>query len=335
MKKYTHFSLKKYNTFNIDAITNQFVITWNIKELTTYFAQKNKKEKIFVLGGGSNVLFKSNFEGTILYHANNKLSITEENEEHILVEAGAGINWDDFVSWSVENNYYGAENLSLIPGNIGASPVQNIGAYGTEAKDIIEQVIFFNMETHKEELLNNQECNFLYRDSIFKNALKDKIIIDRVIFRLSKKEKFNLSYKALANVLENKNKLTLRLIRNTVIEIRNAKLPDPKITGNAGSFFKNPIVQKNKAKTIACNYPDMPLYPVNETEVKIAAGWLIEKTGLKGYKTGNVGIHNEQALVLVNYGKAKGEEIIKLAEYIQKKVLEKFDIKLEPEVNYI
>jgi len=335
MKKYNNFSLKKYNTFNLDALANEFVIVWGMDDISAFAKQYNTALPLFVLGGGSNVLFSSNYNGTVLYNANNTLSIIEETSDSVLVEVGAGIDWDDFVSWSVANNFCGAENLSLIPGNVGAAPVQNIGAYGSEAKDSIEYVHFYNIETNTREILRNAECCFAYRDSIFKQELKNKIIIDRVVFRLSKNNNFNLTYKALENALEGINDLSLQKIRSTIIEIRNSKLPDHKQFGNAGSFFKNPVVSKEHAEQIEKEFGEMPQYPMGESQVKLAAGWLIEKSGMKGHTMGNVGVHDKQALVLVNYGSAKGEEIIALAEKVQKKVADVFKVCLHPEVNYI
>ena len=329
-------SLKKYNTFGIDVKSRFFVECSSLKELSDFLIIHQKQQLLLmVLGGGSNVLFTKDFDGYILRPFIKGIEVIEETLEDIKVRVGAGEDWDEFVGYCVERNWGGIENLSLIPGNVGTSPIQNIGAYGVEVKDVITDVETIEIETLKTHHFNNTECNFDYRNSIFKKALKGKHIISHVTFVLKKQPVFKLDYGNLEKELESCNEINLKNIRQAVINIRNSKLPDPEEIGNSGSFFKNPVIESSKADKLKKQFEDMPSYIHGEGLIKLPAGWLIEKAGWKGKRIGDAGVHEKQALVLVNYGKATGAEIYQLATEIQKSVKEKFDIDLEMEVNII
>jgi UDP-N-acetylmuramate dehydrogenase len=262
--------------------------------------------------------------------------VVSENEDEVLVRAGAGEVWDDFVAYTVEKGWYGAENLSLIPGEVGASAVQNIGAYGVEAKDLIVKVDTLEVETGKERVFGNEECGYAYRESVFKHALKGKYIVTHVTYRLFKKPSYRLDYGNVHSELEKRGcELTLENVRQTIIDIRESKLPDPKVQGNAGSFFMNPIVPRPLFEELLGKYPSMPFYEVDAERVKIPAAWMIDQCGWKGKQLGRAGVHNKQALVLVNCGGATGQEIIALSEEIQRSVLDKFGVRISPEVNFI
>lgn len=328
-------SLKKYNTFGIDVHAKRFVSVHSVYELQ----QVLKTEKdIFPLSGGSNMLLTKPIE-TLVVHLNIKgISIDREDENTVFLTVNAGENWHEFVLWCIDNNYGGIENLSLIPGNVGTCPIQNIGAYGVEVKDVITKVEAVEIETGKLVQFSNAECNFGYRNSIFKNEAKGKYVITSVCFRLTKKQhQLNTSYGAIENELlqKNINSPSIKDVSNAVIAIRQSKLPDPKEIGNSGSFFKNPVISKSLFEKIQSNFPEIPSYPVSNDEVKVPAGWLIEKSGFKGQRFGDAGVHTKQALVLVNYGNASGLEIYELAQKIQQEIKKRFDINLEIEVNVI
>ena len=329
-------SLKPYNTFGIDVKAKYFAEYNSVTELKELLQSKIlNQNRILQIGGGSNLLFLNDFDGIILHSKINTVEITEENDDSVLLRVGSGVVWDDFVAYCVDNNYYGVENLSLIPGEVGASAIQNIGAYGVEVKDTIEKVEFIEINTGQAKFFTNQECDYSYRKSIFKEALKDKIIITHVFFRLKKKAAFVLNYANLRDEVVINGEINLSNVRKTVIEIRESKLPDFKILGNAGSFFMNPIIPKTQFEELLHSYPTMPHYPVSETEVKVPAGWLIEQCDLKGKQFEKVGIYHKQALVIVNLGGATGENIATVASLVQISVKKRFGITISPEVNFI
>lgn len=335
MKILQNYSLKNHNTFGIDAIAKEFVVINSIEELKEAIAYN---PSFFVLGGGSNVLF-SKYKIPFVIQINIKgIETISQSSNEVEVKVAAGENWHEFVLWCVRQNYGGIENLALIPGNVGACPIQNIGAYGVEVKDCIVSVETLEIETLKEHNFKNSECNFDYRDSIFKNQLKGKHIITAVVFKLStKNHTLNLDYGAITDILNQKNinNPTLSDVADTVINIRQSKLPNPSIIGNGGSFFKNPVISKEHFNRLQKQHPTIPFYTISESSIKIPAGWLIEKAGLKGHREGDAGVHKLQALVLVNYGNASGLDIISLAKKIQKIVKDSFQITLEIEVNLV
>jgi len=333
LKIQQNISLKKYNTFGIQANAKRFVTVNSVNELSEII----KVEKdIFLLGGGSNMLLTSDIEKLVVHLNLKGIIVNDTEKDDVFVTAEAGENWHEFVLWCISQNYGGLENLSLIPGNVGTSPIQNIGAYGVEIKDTFLQLEAIEIETGIRKVFKNEDCKFGYRNSIFKNELKNKYIIINVTFKLTKnKHKTNTSYGAITTLLENKEAPTIKNISDAVIHIRQSKLPDPKEIGNSGSFFKNPIIDAISFKIIKEKYPEIPHYIISNTEVKIPAGWLIEQCGFKGKRFGDTGVHNKQALVLVNYGNATGQEIYNLAQRIQKKVKENFNITLDIEVNII
>ena len=326
-------SLKKYNTFGIDAIAKQFITANSIKELQEIITNKND---IFLLGGGSNMLLTSNISKLVVHLNLKGIIVNDTAKSEVFVTAEAGENWHDFVIWCISQNYGGLENLSLIPGNVGASPIQNIGAYGVEIKDTFHQLEAIEIETGKIKTFDKEACNFGYRNSVFKNELKGKYIIVNVTFKLTKnKHQLNISYGAIKNYLNDIEHPTLKEISDAVISIRQSKLPDPKEIGNSGSFFKNPVISKMDFDKLQKKYPEIPSYFVSESEIKIPAGWLIEQCGFKGKRFGEAGVHKNQALVLINYGNATGKEIFELAQKIQETVKNTFNIDLEIEVNII
>ncbi|MEM8521548.1 UDP-N-acetylmuramate dehydrogenase [Flavobacterium sp. PL12] len=331
------YSLKKHNTFGIEAKAKKFIAVHSIDELTQVLHQ-NKVEKIFVLGGGSNMLLTKDIDALVIHIDLKGKKIIDENDDFVWVESQAGENWHEFVLWTISQNFGGLENMSLIPGNVGTTPVQNIGAYGTEIKDTFISCKAVDIENQQLKEFSKAECHFGYRESVFKNEEKDKFIITSVVFKLTKKNhKINISYGDIAGEL-NKNNIvepTLEEISNAVIAIRQSKLPDPKELGNSGSFFKNPIVLKSEFNAIHKRFPEMKYYDISETEVKVPAGWLIEQAGFKGKRFGDAGIHKKQALVLVNYGNATGQEILNISKDIQNTIFEKFGIRIEAEVNVI
>jgi UDP-N-acetylmuramate dehydrogenase len=333
----TNTSLKPHNTFGIDVTAHYYAQFDSVKVLIDLLAKK-KSLPIFILGGGSNVLFTQDFKGLVLKNEILGFKTIEDNDNSVVIQAGAGMSWHTFVLKCIDLNYGGIENLSLIPGNIGASPMQNIGAYGVEIKDVFEYLDAVHVETGKVKRFYKADCAFGYRESVFKHELKGEYIICHVAYRLSKSNhKLNTSYGAIENELE-KNHIknpTIKDVSNAVITIRQSKLPDPKEIGNAGSFFKNPVVSKEILEKLLEKYPDIPYYPA-AAKAKLAAGWLIEQAGWKG-KTfeGRYGVHKKQALVLVNYNNAKGQEILSLSDQIIADVSLKFDVHLEREVNIL
>ena len=331
----THISsLKEFNTFGIDVLANNFNKAKNEDEIL-HFLIENKCNPL-ILGGGSNILFKNNINKPILKIEIKGIQIIEENENSIYVSVGAGENWNDFVRWSLAKNYGGIENLSLIPGNVGSAPIQNIGAYGAELKDVFHSCRAISIDNKIIKTFNKDECNFTYRSSIFKEKLKNKYVISRVTFRLSKTNHvINSDYKPLKNLLNERGIITptIQDISKLVIEIRTNKLPDPKKIGNCGSFFKNPIISNLKFKNLFKKFNTIPNYKISKNEVKIPAAWLIEECGFKGKIEGKTGTHKKHALVIVNNGGATGEEIFNFSQNIKKSVLKKFNILLEEEVN--
>ncbi len=332
-------SLKAYNTFGLNAKANKLWIIEHKNELAELKEKGVFTNKHLVLGGGSNILLTQDFDGDVILIRNlgkEKLNNVSENE--VLVKFNAGETWHNCVMWAIENNYGGIENLSLIPGTAGAAPMQNIGAYGVEIKDTFSKLTAFNKASGQFESFNAIQCQFGYRESVFKNDLKDQYIITSVEFNLTNKvHHINASYGAISSVLVQKGiaNPSIKDISEAVIEIRRSKLPDPKEIGNSGSFFKNPIVEQSLADHIKVDFPEMPAYPSTEGKVKLAAGWLIEQCGWKGKRVGETGSHAKQALVLVNYGNAKGSEIWDLAMEIKASVKQKFGVDIEPEVNIV
>ena len=293
------------------------------------------EKPILMIGGGSNLLFMGDFRGTVLHSTISSIEVIGGDSDHVHVRVGAGVVWDDFVAWCSINGYWGVENLSAIPGEVGASAVQNIGAYGVEAKDVIDTVQTICLADGSERDFTNAECRYAYRQSIFKNELKGQYAVTYVIFTLSKVAQPKLGYGAIAQEVERLGGPTLENIRKAVIAIRESKLPDPKVLGNAGSFFMNPVITEQEFNIIRSNYPDVPSYPASDGMVKVPAGWLIEKTGWKGRSLGPAAVYEKQALVLVNKGGATGANIKRLADTIIEDVKQKFGITLTTEVNYI
>ncbi|MDD3004441.1 UDP-N-acetylmuramate dehydrogenase [Flavobacterium sp.] len=337
MELLQNFSLKNYNTFGIDALAKEFIAVHSVNELKTVLKENASKTK-FILGGGSNMLLTKDIDALVIHVDLKGKKIVREDENHVWVESQAGENWHEFVLWTIDQNFGGLENLSLIPGNVGTTPVQNIGAYGTEIKDTFDSCQAMEISTQKMKTFSHSECNFGYRESIFKQEAKDQYIITSVVFKLTKKNHIiKTSYGDIIAELSNQNvaEPTLKDVSNAVIAIRKSKLPDPKELGNSGSFFKNPIVLKSDFEKIHANFPEMKFYEVSATEVKVPAGWLIEQAGFKGKRFGDAGIHKNQALVLVNYGNATGQEILAVSKDIQQTVFEKFGIHIEAEVNVI
>ncbi len=329
-------SLKPYNTFQIDVNAKEFVEIDDFFELEPFFAQEGRPEKFVTIGGGSNILFTKDFDGTIIKLNTKGIDIVYETETEVVINAQAGETWDDFVTYCVENQYYGAENLSLIPGTVGAAPVQNIGAYGVELKDILLSVGVFDTETYEYQVFSKEYCEFGYRWSIFKKTENiGRYIIVYATFGLSKTEKYNTDYAALKNALSAYNTLDLRTVRQTIINIRTTKLPDPSTSPNVGSFFKNPTISLTQFEHLKDSTPNLIGYPQQADNMKLAAGQLIDLCGLKGYTLSNAAVHDRQALVLISNGLATGQDILNLAKHVQARVFEKFCINLEPEVNIL
>lgn len=333
MKIKTNYSLLHNNTFGIDVKCNQFVEYSSVEELQDYI-KTGEKAKTLHIGGGSNLLFLKDFEGTILHCAIKTIELVKDDEASVYLRVGAGVIWDDFVKYCVDNGYYGAENLSYIPGEVGASPVQNVGAYGVEAKDIISKVEVVDTKTAELKVLEAEDCSFGYRFSKFKTEWKDLYFVHHVIFRLSKTESYKLEYGKIKESL-GAEKPSLQSVRNCIVSIRKDKLPEPSEIGSAGSFFKNPIVERAQFEALQKEYPQMPFYNVDENQVKIPAGWLIEQCGWKGKNYKNVGVYEKQSLIIVNRGGAKGSEVEELANIICNDVFTRFSIKISPEVCYI
>lgn len=337
MRVLRNFSLKDHNSFGIDVRAEKFISIENIKDLRNLL-RKSYAAELFILGGGSNMLLTGDIHKTVLHIAVKGKKIVSETENEVVIEAAAGENWHEFVLWTLAHNYGGLENLSLIPGKVGTAPIQNIGAYGVELKDTFVSCKAMNVQTLEEKEFSLEECEFSYRNSIFKNQLKGQYIITSVNFRLTKeKHNLHIDYGSIRSELNDKGISSPKIqdISNAVISIRNSKLPNPKELGNSGSFFKNPIISKDQFKDLKTEFPEMPSYEVSDNEIKVPAGWLIDKAGLKGYRNGDAGVHKNQALVLVNYGKATGADILALSKKIQQTIKDQFNIELEAEVNII
>lgn len=331
-------SLKQFNTFGIDIIAKHFIEVNTIEQLKEVLKLGDYKNlPKLILGGGSNLLFTKDFEGLVIKINITGSEVIKEDDDHVFIKCGAGMNWHDFVLECLNNGYAGLENLSLIPGTVGAAPMQNIGAYGVEIKDLFYELEAIDIGTGEVHSFDNVACRFGYRYSIFKDELKGKYIIVNVTFKLNKKPTFNISYGAIQETLKELGykDLSIHSISKAVIHIRQSKLPDPKEIGNAGSFFKNPTISKEDYIELQKAYPEIPGYIVDDASIKVPAGWLIEKSGWKGKVIGHTGVHKKQALVLVNYGNAKGKDIENLAYQIQDSVKEKFNIELIPEVNIV
>lgn len=330
-------SLKNYNTFGIEALCSYYAEFSGVEELCEIIKSDIfKQNSLLVLGGGSNILLTKNFNGVVLKNNLKGIEQVKEEGDSIYVKGMAGEVWHNFVLFCVERNWAGIENLSLIPGCVGAAPMQNIGAYGVEIKDTFYELEAIDLKTGERRIFNNAECEFGYRESVFKNKYKGQYIIVSVTFKLSKKPLFNTTYGAIEQELKSMgvSQLTIKAISEAVIRIRKSKLPDPAKIGNAGSFFKNPVVSASLYNQIRSNYPAVVAYP-NGNQFKLAAGWLIENCGWKGFREGDYGVHALQSLVLVNYSKATGTEIYNLSERILQSVKQKFGVVLEREVNIL
>lgn len=328
------YSLLPYNTFGIDVSANRFIEYASVEELKTLIEQGAVTTPFLHIGGGSNLLFTKDYDGLILHSRIGGIEVTAEDSQTVSLRVGAGVVWDDFVACCVEHGWYGAENLSLIPGEVGASAVQNIGAYGVEVKDLITAVETVNIQGY-ERVYSVEECEYAYRNSIFKRPENKSVFVTYVRFRLSKEERYTLDYGTIRQELAKYPAPTLPIVRKVIIEIRESKLPDPKVTGNAGSFFMNPIVAKEKLEALQRDYPRIPYYELPDGRVKIPAGWMIDQCGWKGKSLGPAAVHDKQALVLVNRGGAKGSDIIALSDAVRASVRDKFGIDIHPEVNVI
>ena len=337
MQIHKNFNLKSYNTFGIEAHCAAFAEVTSVEEVHGVLSENQMP--IQLLGGGSNVLFLEEFYNRFfIKNSIGGIEIVDNTEGGILVEIGGGVNWHEFVLWAIDNDLAGVENLSLIPGTVGAAPIQNIGAYGVELKDIFEKLEALNVQTLDIQTFTKKDCRFGYRDSVFKNEFKDQYLITKVFLTLQKTPtQLKTSYGDISKTLAEKGieNPTIRDISNAVIAIRQSKLPDPSVIGNAGSFFKNPRIPKAQFDVLKIQFPNIVGYPNDNQEVKVAAGWLIEQCGWKGKRFGNVGVHERQALVLVNYDEGKGLEIKDLAQKIQASVFEEFQIQLMAEVNFL
>ena len=331
-----HVNLKPYTTFGIDAYADSFASFSNVDSLKILIDQSIGNE-LTILGGGSNLLLTRNIEGFVLKNEILGIELLEETNDTVLLKVGGGVVWHDFVMYTIDHHYYGLENLSLIPGSVGASPMQNIGAYGVEIKDCFEKLEALEIGTKELHTFSHEACEFGYRESVFKRKLKGKYIITHVFFRLRKNSELNTSYGAIDSELVKNGitKPTIKDVSDAVISIRKSKLPDPKELGNAGSFFKNPVVSNSVFEAIKMEFPLVPSYKIDSNQVKVPAGWLIETAGWKGKKVGNCGVHAKQALVLVNFGGATGKEIFDLSQAIIDDVFSKFSIELEREVNIL
>jgi UDP-N-acetylmuramate dehydrogenase len=332
----TNIDLKPYNTFGISVKADRFATFSSVKELETVLLDR-KNEPLLILGGGSNLLLTKDFHGLVLKNEISGIQVISETADDAIVESGAGETWHDFVMKCIELNLSGLENLSLIPGSVGASPMQNIGAYGVEIKDCFESLSAYHIASGEIHTFDKEACAFGYRESVFKHQFKGQYVICNVSFRLKKNAQVNTSYGAISSELEKEGieQPSIRDVSNAVIAIRKSKLPDPKVIGNAGSFFKNPIVENAVYNAIKVNYPEAPFYPVDEDHGKLAAGWLIEKAGWKGKTIETYGVHTLQALVLVNYGGSTGSQIYDLSSQIILDIESKFGVTLEREVNIL
>jgi len=331
-----NYSLKKHNTFGFDVFADYFAAPMSVTEICELLSDARYKNiPRLIIGQGSNLLFCENFRGIVIAPQLMNIEKIREDDEYVYLKVGAGVVWDDFVDYVVKNNWGGVENLSLIPGCVGASPVQNIGAYGVEVKNTISEVEYIEIATCEQKNISNSACEFGYRDSIFKRDWRNKTIVIHVVFRLNKNPKLCTHYGTIEDELKNYPSKTITSVRQAIIAIRQKKLPNPLEIGNAGSFFKNPVVSKQQAEAILACDSKMQIYPVDENYVKLPAARLIELSGWKGKRLGSVGVHEQQALVLVNYGQGTGKDILDLAKNIQQSVHEKFEINLEMEVNIV
>jgi UDP-N-acetylmuramate dehydrogenase len=333
---YKNIHLKDYNTFGLDYMADCMIKIKTEKEAIALFRGKKFRNKpLLIIGSGSNILFTGDFKSTLLRPRLSGIKIERKNQENVIISAGAGVKWDNLVEWSVNKGFGGVENLSLIPGLVGATPVQNIGAYGVEVKDTIEKVRAVSIENGSVSEFSNNDCMFGYRNSIFKNEFKSKYLITRVYFRLTIIPILKLNYGSLDDEVKKTGEKNLKNVRQAVINIRKNKLPDPEIIGNAGSFFKNPVVSVSDAEILKRKYPQLRIYEDLSGGIKLAAGWMIDQCGWKGKRIGDAGVHDKQALVLINYGNATGKEIYDLSEKIRKSVFENFGIELEREVEIV
>lgn len=336
MKVFKNISLKKHNTFGLDYTAKCLISLNSIKSAVSILQKENLlKKPLLIVGSGSNLLFTDNFQGTIIRPDFRGIKIEEKSGDSVLISAGAGVNWDKLVGWCVDKGFGGLENLSLIPGTVGASAVQNIGAYGAEVGNVIEKVKAISVKDGSLAEFSNSDCGFGYRNSVFKSDLKGKYLIIKVYYRLNINPELKLDYGSLNEEIKKLGEPSLSNVREAVINIRRSKLPDPDIIGNAGSFFKNPVVTDAQAMKLLEMFPDMPQYTDVPGFKKLAAGWMIDKCGWKGKRIGDAGVHDKQALVIVNHGKATGKEIYELSELVKKSVSDKFGINLEREVEVI
>ncbi|MCE3268651.1 MAG: UDP-N-acetylmuramate dehydrogenase, partial [Burkholderiales bacterium] len=325
---YSNYPLDSLNTLHLKSKAESYVALNDIEELPQIIDHA-KSMRIFVIGGGSNIILPETYLGLVIHNQLYGIDLLDSSQNYVLVGAMAGVNWDSFVAYTIENNWFGLENLSLIPGTVGAAPIQNIGAYGVEVKDFIEYVEVYNIKTKQFSKLSNYQCQFKYRDSYLKH--NPQLIVTRVIFKLLRDAKLNTSYADVGKALAQLTSPTALELRNCIIQIRQAKLPDPAVIGNVGSFFHNPILDISVVKHLQLRYPTIPVYMINDEKAKVSAGWLIDNLGLKGYRQGNVGVYEKQALVLVNYGGADASELLELAYFIQKQVLVNYAVNLNIE----
>lgn len=347
MKDEKNYSLLSLNTFGIDAVCKRFVEAYSVDEIVSFVlsrkgggdavACRECEDKLLIIGGGSNLLFTKDFDGTVFHAAIRGIDISRDDEAYVMLRAGSGEVWDDIVAYCVENNLYGAENLSLIPGEAGASAVQNIGAYGVEVKDLIYKVEAVEIATGNIVEIMADDCDYAYRSSRFKHEWRNKYIITHVTYRLSRRYAPHLDYGNIRGELERRKiqNPTAAQLRRVIIDIRNSNLPDPRLEGNAGSFFMNPVVGRSTFEKLYAQYPGMPYYEAGTDKVKIPAGWMIEQCGWKGCTVGRAGVHGRQALVLVNRGGASGSEILNLCNMIVRDVKQRFGIDIYPEVNIV
>ena len=336
MKRQENYSLLEHNTFGMDVCAALFVEYDTVDELRTFLqaGDLNRYGRYLHIGGGSNLLFAGDYEGVVMHSAMHTLEVVEDADDHVLVRVGSGYVWDDFVAYCVRQGWAGVENLSAIPGEVGASAVQNIGAYGVEVKDVIIRVEAMALDGTS-RTFTNEECHYGYRDSIFKRELRGEYIITHVVYRLEKTPTYRLDYGDLRARVEASGEPTLQAVRDAVTAIRDSKLPDPKVLGNAGSFFTNPVVPRSQYEALKEQYPNIPSYPIDEEHVKVPAGWLIDSAGWKGRALGRAAVHDRQALVLVNLGGATGQEVMTLAKRICEDIYIKYGIRITPEVNFI
>ena len=337
MNQYTDYSLLEHNTFGMDVCAALFVEYATVDELRAFLHSEtfhSYRQHFIHIGVGSNLLFAGDYDGLVMHSAICGIEVVEDTPHHQLLRVGAGYVWDDFVAYCVEHQLAGVENLSAIPGEVGASAVQNIGAYGVEVCDVVERVETMDLDGHV-RIFANEECKYGYRESVFKNELRGQYIVTHVVYRLAKQPVYKLGYGDLASRVEAEGATTLAAVRRAVVAIRESKLPDPKVLGNAGSFFTNPVIPISQYAALKVQFPDMPSYTVDEAHVKVPAGWLIEHSGWKGRALGRAAVHDRQALVLINRGGATGDEVMELAHRIVEDIYAKYGIRIVPEVNYI